>query len=66
MVEGLKPCWRVSDRFLLAPREAILQFALLPSITGDGFWHALIAASGSLNVTYKNKKKIAKSLSKII
>lgn len=56
MVERLKPWWRVSDRFLLAPREAILQFALLPSITGDGFWHALIAASGSLNVTYKNKK----------
>lgn len=55
-MEELKPCWRVTDLFLLAPREAILQFALLPSITGDGFWQALIAASGSLNVTYKNKR----------
>lgn len=35
------------------PKEAILQFALLPSIIGFGFSHALLADSGSRNVTYK-------------
>ncbi|KAF7829457.1 psbP domain-containing protein 3, chloroplastic [Senna tora] len=34
------------------PSEAKLQFALLPSITGVGSAHALLAASGSRKVTY--------------
>lgn len=46
-----EPCWGVGGRGLWAPREARLQLALLPSITGEGFWQALMAASGSLNVT---------------
>lgn len=49
--ERQRPCWAVGGRVFCAPREARLQFALLPSITGDGFWQALMAASGSLNVT---------------
>lgn len=53
-MQWMRPCWKVGGRFLLAPREARLQFALLPSITGDGFWHALMADSGSLNVTLEN------------
>ena len=46
-----RPCWGVGGRVFWAPRDARLQFALLPSITGDGCWHALMAASGSLTVT---------------
>ena len=33
------------------PKEAMLQFALLPSITGFGFAQALLADSGSRKVT---------------
>lgn len=50
------PYCGVGGRVLFAPRDARLQFALLPSITGDGFWHALIAESGSLNVTFGKTK----------
>lgn len=38
-----------------APNAAILQLALLPSITGFGFWQAIVAEFGSLKVTYKTK-----------
>lgn len=34
------------------PSEAMLQFALLPSITGFGSTQALLADSGSRKVTY--------------
>lgn len=34
------------------PNEAMLQFALLPSITGFGLAQALLADSGSRKVTY--------------
>jgi hypothetical protein len=37
--------------FFLAPKAARLQLALLPSITGYGFWQALVAESGSLKFT---------------
>lgn len=53
--KDLRPNRGGGGRFLFAPREARLQFALLPSMTGDGFWHARMAASGSLNVTLKQK-----------
>lgn len=55
----MRPSWGVvrGGRFLFAPREARLQFALLPSITGEGFLHACMAASGSLNVTFFKKKR---------
>lgn len=55
----MRPSWGVvrGGRFLFAPREARLQFALLPSITGEGFLHACMAASGSLNVTFFKKKE---------
>lgn len=36
------------------PNEAMLQFALLPSIIGFGSTQALLADSGSRNVTYNN------------
>lgn len=36
------------------PKEAMLQFALRPSIIGLASKHALVAAAGSRNVTYLN------------
>lgn len=49
--KGGIPCFGVEGLDLWTPKEARLQFALLPSITGAASTHALMADSGSRKVT---------------
>lgn len=45
------PCFGVEGLDLWTPKEAKLQLALLPSMTGAASTQALMAASGSRKVT---------------